>query len=396
VIQTELDKDLAAFYGARNLNQFVKTHQPFHWFVEFYHIMKNGGFDVIIANPPYVEYSQVRDTYAIQNDQFITAQTGNLYAFIFERAQRLVRGRGFSGFIVPISSVSTPRMEGFVEAMKRLTAITWISNYAVRPSKLFVGVDMNLTIIVSQVTKKVSQRIEYTTTYQRWNPEYREFLFQNISYIQVSDFQRLFKFAVPKLRSDLERQIMTKVYGQKRTLELVSPGKRVTKQQLCYRTAGGRYYKIFVDKPLDSESKSNKTTCLLEEIDVRVVLAVLSSNLWWWYYTLHFDMYNCKDYMIFGFPFSYPSEKPILGQLSDLGGILVADLFNNARRKAQDYATTGNREQIIFEPSRSKPIIDKVDRVLAKHYGFTEEELDFIINYDIKYRMGKDSEEGEN
>jgi len=27
--------------------------------------------------------------------------------------------------------------------------------------------------------------------------------------------------------------------------------------------------------------------------------------------------------------------------------------------------------------------------VQAKHYGFTDEELDFIINYDIKYRMGK-------
>jgi len=36
----------------------------------------------------------------------------------------------------------------------------------------------------------------------------------------------------------------------------------------------------------------------------------------------------------------------------------------------------------------SKPIIDEIDKVLAKHYGFTEEELDFIINYDIKYRMG--------
>ena len=31
---------------------------------------------------------------------------------------------------------------------------------------------------------------------------------------------------------------------------------------------------------------------------------------------------------------------------------------------------------------------DEIDKVLAKHYGFTEEELDFIINYDIKYRMG--------
>lgn len=43
------------------------------------------------------------------------------------------------------------------------------------------------------------------------------------------------------------------------------------------------------------------------------------------------------------------------------------------------------------------------DRVLARHYGFTDEELDFIpstllragINYGIKYRMGQSSEEGE-
>ena len=27
-----------------------------------------------------------------------------------------------------------------------------------------------------------------------------------------------------------------------------------------------------------------------------------------------------------------------------------------------------------------------------QHYGFTDEELDFIINYDIKYRMGRESE----
>lgn len=32
--------------------------------------------------------------------------------------------------------------------------------------------------------------------------------------------------------------------------------------------------------------------------------------------------------------------------------------------------------------------IDEIDRVLARHYGFTAEDLDFILNYDIKYRMG--------
>ena len=29
--------------------------------------------------------------------------------------------------------------------------------------------------------------------------------------------------------------------------------------------------------------------------------------------------------------------------------------------------------------------------LLAVHYGFTAEELDFIVNYDIKYRLGRDT-----
>ena len=36
----------------------------------------------------------------------------------------------------------------------------------------------------------------------------------------------------------------------------------------------------------------------------------------------------------------------------------------------------------------SIPIVDKIDRVLAQHCGLTDKELDFIINYDVKYRMG--------
>ncbi len=39
-----------------------------------------------------------------------------------------------------------------------------------------------------------------------------------------------------------------------------------------------------------------------------------------------------------------------------------------------------------------KPIIDEIDRVLAPQYGFTDEELDFIINYGIKYRMARETE----
>ena len=42
-----------------------------------------------------------------------------------------------------------------------------------------------------------------------------------------------------------------------------------------------------------------------------------------------------------------------------------------------------------------KPILDEIDTVLAEHYKFTSEELDFICNYDIKFRMGKELEDEE-
>ncbi len=48
-----------------------------------------------------------------------------------------------------------------------------------------------------------------------------------------------------------------------------------------------------------------------------------------------------------------------------------------------------------FEYASSNPILDRVDRVPSRYYGFTNEELDSIVNYDIKYRMGQDSSEGE-
>ena len=71
---------------------------------------------------------------------------------------------------------------------------------------------------------------------------------------------------------------------------------------------------------------------------------------------------------------------------------LSKDLQRNSKYLEYNYSS-GWRKFQAFYPRNSKPIIDEIDKVLAEHYGFTEEELDFIINYDIKYRM--DDELGE-
>ena len=81
-------------------------------------------------------------------------------------------------------------------------------------------------------------------------------------------------------------------------------------------------------------------------------------------------------------------DEAIKQRLSPVSKDLMQDLKHHAQRKETNYKTTGRVIYDEFYPRYSKPIIDEIDRLLAQHYGFTAEELDFIINYDIKYRMG--------
>lgn len=81
-----------------------------------------------------------------------------------------------------------------------------------------------------------------------------------------------------------------------------------------------------------------------------------------------------------------------LDELAALSRQLGDNLRRTAERCRREYPS-GVIEYDEFYPAKAKLIIDEIDQVLARHYGFTDEELDFIINYDIKYRMGKDAGE---
>ena len=82
----------------------------------------------------------------------------------------------------------------------------------------------------------------------------------------------------------------------------------------------------------------------------------------------------------------------------ELSEVLQQDYQKNSHVIKRNYSKKGRSftmEKQHFFIKYSKPIIDEIDKVLARHYGFTEEELDFIINYDIKYRMGDELNENE-
>ena len=73
---------------------------------------------------------------------------------------------------------------------------------------------------------------------------------------------------------------------------------------------------------------------------------------------------------------------------------LEEDLINNSVWSERRFGGNVSRYK-SFISKLSKNIIHSIDKELNVYYGFTDEELDFIINYDIKYRMGDELNEGE-
>ena len=89
-------------------------------------------------------------------------------------------------------------------------------------------------------------------------------------------------------------------------------------------------------------------------------------------------------------------EKAVKSKIVQrMGENYLKDIKKNSRPLVRRQKGKGTAETQSFIINKSKPIIDQIDTILSQHYDFTQEELDFIINYDIKYRMGKELESGE-
>ena len=385
VLDDDLNRYLADDYNIDPDNEsayqnWLSSHKPFHWFIEFYGILKNGGFDVIIGNPPYVKYSSVRDEYRIRG--YETESCGNLYTLIAERSLILLKLAGMCSMIVPVSAFSNRSMREFQEYLKKYSMLH-ISNFHQRPAQLFDGVLQRLSIF--HITNgKIQKGSIHTTPVMRWYTEARGLLFHNLTYHSTPQS----KHHIFKIGSDIENSILEKYRSHQEIRIYRLPTRQDNDNFIAYRTAGGGYWWTFLNSRFETGSLSNKIAHFGNDYDARVFMATLNSSLFWWYYFTSYYLFNLKDYMVFAFQFNYPRDNTLERDLIDLSERLQTELLDSAIQYRIESRTRGSSTTFTYQNANSKSTLDQIDRVLAKHYGFTDEELDFIINYDIKYRMG--------
>ena len=392
VLEDELNRFLADEYGI-DLNEqadyqnWLSSHKPFHWFIEFYGILKDGGFDVIIGNPPYVEYNRVREDYTVRG--YETEDCGNLYPMTLERSMNL--SKGSVGMIVQLPLVCTDRMIPAQSLFRTGNRKSWFANFDDRPGKLFDDLQhIRATIFLSKKEKNLDTTELYATQYKRWFTETRSTLFEDIAYEDITKI--CFEGSFPKIGAPVGKRIATKLRAGNRSVLSFRTG-----QFPCYFHNSPQYWIRATDfvpyfwNERDGERRSTQVRplYLTTELDAAVVVATLNSSLFYWWFIILSDCRHLNLREINNFPIGLGRmEEAMKHSLYAITADLMMDFRRHARRKETYYRTTGRVVYDEFYPRHSKSIIDKIDQLLAQHYGFTDEELDFIINYDIKYRMG--------
>lgn len=395
-LNEELNKLLHLQAQSIKYDVWLKSHQPFHWFAEYYDIIQDrGGFDVVIGNPPYVEYSTVKKFYTLKDFECMTS--GNLYSFVIERAIKIQKDGSYNGMIIPLSAYCTDRMASFQKVEYDNCSELFLSYYAERPSKLFEGAERNL--VISLFKKKAKTKIEkiFTTYYYKWNSSFRDFLFDNISYTEAKS--TITTGIVPKISTKEELSIIKNLRAVKKNIGYFTSRSK-TNHYLFYRNSGGRYWKIITDfQPkfiLNGKRgvSSRESYLYFNDLNtLKIAVALLNSSTYYWYYVMHSDARtnNPSDLKEFPIDIDSLSEKT-KKKLIASSEKLMKDLDKNSIMQEARYQT-GDVEFQQFFPQKSKQYIDEIDIALCEHYGFNEKELDFIINYDVKYRLGKESED---
>ncbi|GHO89329.1 Eco57I restriction-modification methylase domain-containing protein [Dictyobacter formicarum] len=350
------------------------------WQAAFKHILEHGGFAIIIGNPPYVEYSEQSFPYTLNH--FTTRSCANLYTCVVERSRQLLAPEGRHGMILPLAAFATRNMQPFLSAFRAWFPVSWLSFYHFRPSMLFSGGKVASIPTAIYLAKVNGSEQRYSTHLMKWAQEQRPLLFTRLSYHAISaPIDPLNRHYYPKFSQSCEDSILARLLTHKPVSNYIS--RIPNSNTMFYRTAGGLYWKVFVNFPWPYHTTSNKQCFFQPGFDRDVFVALFNSSLFWWYYTATFDTFNLKDYMLFGFRFNYPEQPELIQALREQSLLLMEDFCRHAR-----HLKRGQTGSYTIYARKSKPIIDAIDEILAQHYGFNKQELDFIVNYDIKYRLG--------
>jgi hypothetical protein len=356
-LNNNLELDLKEIYSILNIN-----FRNYNYISQF---EEGEKFDIIVGNPPYVERTKT--------DYMELMNYGNTYADVMQNSIKLLKSSGILGFIIPLSYVSTARMKPLRKFIEENTGYQYILNYNDRPDCLFSKVHQKLSIIFCK--KNISKQHNlFTSDYKYWYKKERCDLFLNNDVVlNENRFEEFYS----KIGTEMENQIFSKVI--KFTRNLISLENKSESSFLFLNKRATFWIKSFIREPHNlNEYKIMK----FDKQNMHLVNAIFNSSLYWWFWIKISDCWHLtnKELLYFTIP---QVDANVLNKIEKLS--LKLDLALEETKEEI------NTKQAMYEYKHKncKYVIDLIDEELAKVYNLTKSELEYIKNYNEKYRVGR-------
>lgn len=95
--------------GNSIIEEASSTDKPFKWKNEFKEVFENGGFDVVIGNPPYGAYLDAKAKQNLSKSMDTFQGNYEIYFFFIELVSKLLKDSGKLGYITPDTWISIPQ-----------------------------------------------------------------------------------------------------------------------------------------------------------------------------------------------------------------------------------------------------------------------------------------------
>ena len=377
------------------------VHAPFFdpcWMFGF------ATFDIVIGNPPYgIPLSKEEKAYVKAHYQSAKTikgvQKGSMdsYSLFIERGFRLLHKGGTLVYIVPISITSSDSATGIHNLVMKDCAEIRVSSYAVRPQPVFENATVNTSILEFMRTGTLCEHIYSSKMFRKDDDNTISDILASLSFVEVKSL--CYYGRIPKIGTEIERRILEKMRTyhtindiiHKEEDERAQLSRQLRKEirptaYVYYRVVGGRYFKVITPYTTYSTKENS-----LPINDNEVVGACLSSNLGFWYYQIYSDNLSWPRNEIGRFPIPEMSEQN-KETLRELYRAYLQDIEAHAHTYKTSAKSSYTMAQFkTYRIGLSKNLIDRIDDFIGPLYGLTTEEIDFIKNYELAFRLADET-----